>query len=262
VAALIVVLSVSMSACQATIRVGVATNADGSGTVTVTGVLDRDASRAIPDLAQELRTGDLQQAGWRIAGPKPASGGGSTVSASKDFRTPAEANQILDQISGQNGAFRLRLSRRRSFFSTSTTFAGTVDLTCGLECFGDRQLQQQLGANLGLDPAKLQQAGIAPGQIVGFEVGVHLPGSIRTTNAPTRSDGDLQWPMKLGEKGSLLATARVLDVTRVVILAAAALALVLLALVLLVRWRRRRRAGRARGSRRHRGWTPRHAASR
>jgi hypothetical protein len=250
-----------LSACQATVRVGVATNANGSGMVTVTGVLDRDATRAVPDLAEELRTADLQQAGWRVDGPKPASGGGTTVSASKDFRTPAEANQILDEISGPNGAFRLRVSRRRSLFSTSTTFAGTVDLTCGLECFGDTQLQQQLGANLGLDPAKLQQAGIAPGQILAFEVGVHLPGSVQTTNAPTRAGGDPQWPLKLGEKGSLLATARVLDLTRVVVVIAAGFVLLVVVVGLLVRWRRRRRARRT-GGPRHRRPKPRHAASR
>jgi hypothetical protein len=190
------------------------------------------------------------------------------VSASKDFRTPAEANQILDELTGPHGGFRLQLSRRRSFWSTSTTFAGTVDLTCGLECFGDTQLQQQLGSNLGLDPAKLQQAGIVPDQILGFVVGVHLPGSVQATNAPGRANGAPQWPVKLGDKESLLATARVLDVTRIVALAAAAFVLLAAAVGLLVRWRRRRRSGRSggvrrtRSARRHRRQRPRHAASR
>ncbi len=299
-----------LGACQATVRVDVSTNRNGSGTVTVTGTLDRDAARAMPDLAQELRTADLQQAGWRIVGPSPAPGGGTTVSASKSFRSAAEANAILAELTGASGsagangspgasgsgadgsaastasgasagsggsagsagsagAFNLRLSRHQGLISSSTSFTGTVDLSCGIECFADSQLQQQLGANLGLDPAKLQQAGINPGQLVGFQVGVHLPGTIQTSNAPSRAHGNPQWSLKLGERASLLATARALDVTRVVIIAVVAAALVVALVVgLLIWWRRRRRRGsdqpsaRRQSKGRHRRWEPRHAAAR
>jgi hypothetical protein len=268
---LTVVACACLSACQATVRVAVDARSNGAGTVVVTVTLDRDATQAVPDLAQELRTADLAQAGWHIDGPRPAPGGGSKVAASKPFVTIAQANQVLGELSGPGGPFQLRIGQRRSFWSTSTAFAGTVDLTCGLNCFGDAQLGQQLGSNLGLDPAKLQQAGIVPAQILGFQVGVQLPGRLRSSNAPDRVDGDPQWSLKLGQRALLLATSRAVEGSRIAVVAAVAAFGVAAAVVLLaVGWRRRRRrrSRRSRGSQgdgptpEHARWRPRHRAAR
>jgi hypothetical protein len=267
---LTVVVCACLSACQATVRVAVDARSTGAGTVTVTVTLDRDATRAVPDLAQELRTADLVQAGWHIDGPKPTPGGGSTVVASKPFLTTAQANEILGELSGPGGPFQLRIGQRRSFWSTSTTFAGTVDLTCGLSCFGDAQLAQQLGSNLGLDPAKLQQAGVVPARILGFQVGVHLPGRLRASNAPSRVDGDPQWPVKLGERASLLATSRAVEGARIAVVGAvAAVGVALVVFLLALGWRRRSRRSRRSLSSSgdgstpgHDRWRPRHWAAR
>ena len=261
-AVLAALLAIWLSACQATVRVGINVGANGAGTVSVTATLDHDAAAAVPDLAQTLQTADLRQAGWHIDGPTPVTGGGTTLVVTKAFSNPAEAVEVLGELSGPSGPFRdLDVVRDSSLLGTTTTFTGTVDLTCGLACFGDPQLQQTLGANLGLDPAKLAQAGIDPAQILTFEVGVHLPGSPRTSNAPVRANGESQWVLKLGTKQSLSASSHIAHHDRLleIEIAVAVVVVVVLAVVtwLLLRRRRRRRPDRGGGRSR-----PLHAARR
>ncbi|HSS10288.1 MAG TPA: hypothetical protein VLL25_10400 [Acidimicrobiales bacterium] len=207
-------------------RVDVEVKADGSGTVTVTAQLDQEAAQSVPDLAAELRTADLVQAGWRVDGPRPVVGGGLLVAASKPFRTPAEAEQVIAEISGPNGPFHdLHISRQRSLLATRTTVRGTIDLTCGLQCFSDPALQQQLaGANLGSGT-------------FAFGVAVHLPGKTAS------------WQPKLGEKTPVMVSSRMWDGTRIVLLlvGAAVVVLVLIGLGVVAVGRRRRHRGPRRG---------------
>lgn len=245
-----IALVLLLSACQATIKVGVDANANGSGVVTVSVLLDQDAAKTIPDLAQQLRTSDLQQEGWKIQGPLPAQNGGVEVLATKPFRSPAEAIQVLGQLSGGapgNGAGPFngfRIDQRHRFLDTVTTFHGVVDLTCGLRCFGDSKLQQQLGGtDLGIDPVQLQQqAGIILDRIFRFEVDVRLPGQLQSSNAPSPAANGPQWQPKLGDKVELAATSRTWNTLRVVLLGLAVLAA--LAMVALLA------AGRPRSGRR------------
>lgn len=239
------VVVICLSACQATVRIGIVVGPKGAGTVSVTASLDHDAAGAVGDLSQTLRTADLQQAGWRIDGPSPVPGGGMTVVVTKAFSTPAEAVHVLGELSGPTGPFRdLNLVRDTSPAGTTTTFKGTVDLTCGLACFGDAQLQQALGANLGLDPVKLQQAGIDPAQILTFEVGVRLPGALQSSNAPARAHGESQWVFKLGAKATVDSSSRIAHhghlVQIEIVVAVVVVALVAGATWLLLRRRRRR----------------------
>jgi hypothetical protein len=180
-------------------------------------------------LAATLHVSDLMQAGWRIDGPHPTANGGMTVTASKPFRNPTEAEQVIAEVSGSNGPFHdLRLSRQRSLLTNRTTVRGTIDLTCGLQCFSDPALQQQLGsaagANLGSDS-------------LAFNVVVHLPGKTA------------EWQPKLGQKTTVVATSRMWDRTRI-LLGAVGAVLVVVVLVLvgaLVVRRGRRRRRRRRG---------------
>ncbi len=259
-AALVVIC---LSACQATIRVGVDVRANGAGTVSVTVSLDHDAAAAVPDLASTVSTADLRQAGWQIVGPSPVSGGGVTMVASKGFRTPAEAAEVLGELSGPTGPFHdLHLARSSSLFKTTTSLTGTVDLTCGLACFGDPQLQQALGANLGLDPAKLQQAGIDPAQLVTFAVAVSLPGAVQSSNAPVRTGRQSVWPIPLGTRASLATSSRVVHHDRLLEAEIGIAAVVVVAIGVVLWWvLRRRRRRRARRSQRE-GRGPLHAARR
>jgi hypothetical protein len=244
-------LVVFLSACQATIRIGIDVGAKGAGTVSVTVSLDHDATAAFPDLAQTLQTADLQRAGWHIQGPSPSAGGGTTVVLGKPFATPAEAAEVLGELSGPAGPFRdLNVVRNTSLAAITTTLSGTVDLTCGVTCFGDPQLAQTLGANLGFDPAKLQKAGIDPAQLVTFQVAVRLPGSVKSSNAPARTSGQSQWEFKLGGKGTIAMSSRIARHNHLLQIAIAVGAVVVVGSVAI--WsvmRRRRRATGRRGGR-------------
>jgi hypothetical protein len=167
------------------------------------------------------------------------------VTASKSYRNPVEEMQIINDLSGPTGPFHdFHLRHQHSFFSTRTTFTGNVDLTCGLRCFGDPALQQQLGADLGIDPSKLQQqAGVILNRVFKFEIAIRLPGSLQSSNAPAQAGNGAVWQPKLGDKATLTATARAINTTRIALIAGATVVLVALIVVLVVR---RRRGGRSR----------------
>lgn len=232
-----------LSACQVTVRTGVNANRDGSGTVAVTVLLDHEAAQAVPNLAEQLQTSDLVKAGWRIDGPKPGPGNGVMVSATKAFANPNQARQVMAEVSGANGPFHdVRLTRHHSFFTTKTAFQGRIDLTCGLACFSDTALQQQLGPDLGLDPARLQKdAGIILDRLFKFEVQVRLPGSLQSSNAPTQVGNGAQWRPRLGTAATLTASARAWNVGQLVLLVLVVLLVIAALVVTVLRLRRRRR---------------------
>jgi hypothetical protein len=237
------VLALVLSACQVTVRTSINANRDGSGTVAITVQLDHEAAQVVPDLAQQLQTSDLVKAGWRVVGPRPGPGNGVVVTANKSFANPSQASQVLTEVSGTGGPFHgFRLVRHASFFTTRTSLEGTVDLTCGLACFSDTGLQQQLGPNLGLDPARLQRdAGIILDRLFRFEVQARLPGSVQSSNAPTQVGNGAQWRPKLGDKAVVTVSARAWNVPQLVILAAVILLALLGIAVVVLRRRRRRR---------------------
>jgi len=243
--ALLLGVVLCLSACQANIQVGVDVKQNGSGSVTVTATLDQGAAAYAPD----VRTSDLVDSGWKVTGPTPAPNGGVTFTASKAFSDPAQAAVVVSQLSGSTGPFRnLSVGSRHSFFRTTTTFQGTVDLSCGLNCFSDPQLQQTLGggSDLGIDPSALQaDAGVIVDRLFQFEIAARLPGPVQS-NAPVQVGNGALWKATLGQKAVLMASARSWNVTHIVEVAVAGLVLLVLivvALVALVRRRRRRRPG-------------------
>lgn len=231
-----------LSACQAVIHVGVDVNADGSGTVIVTAHLDHDAATSY---AQYVRTSDLAKAGWTVTGPTPGSGGGVDFSASKAFADPAQAKVVISELSGPTGPFRdLAIVRHSTFFQTSTTFEGTVDLTCGLDCFSDPQLRAALGggAGGGLDPSALQSdAGVILDRIFQFEVAARLPGNVRSSNAPSQLGNGAAWKVKLGQKAVLTAVSKSWNLTHILIVVFGGVLFLVAAAIATVKLRHRRR---------------------
>lgn len=229
VAALLLVAVLCCSACQATIQVGVDIKQNGSGSVTVTATLDQQAAAYAPD----VQTSDLVKSGWKVVGPTPASGGAVTFTASKAFANPAQAGAVVSQLSGPTGPFRdLAIGSRHSFFQTTTTFQGTVDLSCGLTCFSDPGLQQALGgsSDLGINSSALQaDAGVILDHLFQFEIAARLPGPVQS-NAPTQIGNGAVWKATLGQTAVLTANARSWNVTHIVVVVVVGL-LVLLVIV-------------------------------
>ena len=241
-AAVLVVLVVG--ACEVRTTVDVAVAEDGSGTVTVAVALDDEALARVPDvnddgtadpddLAALVRTEDLVTAGWTLGDPE--SGDGETVlRVSRGFGTPAEAERILAELTGDTGALRdLAVTRSTSFGRTELGFSGTVDLSGGLEAFGDEGLAAALdGEPLGEDAAAIEQR---IGQPLADAVTVELTADL---------DGEAQsWAPRLGDPPvDAQAERTVYDVPVLALATVAVLAALALAAVLVTRLVRSRDA--------------------
>jgi hypothetical protein len=231
-AALAALAAVLASACQVRTLVTVDVAGDGSGTVEVAVGLDADAVGRLPDLDDDgrstvtdlaalVRRADLVATGWEVADPAAGDADMTWIRATKPFGTPEEADRILLELAGRDGALRdLHVSRAPGFGRTSYGFSGTVDLSRGLEAFGDERLAAALdGQVLGQDSAEIEQElGQPLADVFTFEVAAHLPGGAASTWSPRLGDGPLAM-----EADSTVYDGPVLALTAVAVAAAVAL---------------------------------------
>ncbi len=251
--AAVLLLLIALSGCQVNTTVSVHAEANGSGTVAVKVTLDQSAVQALGGpsaLASQLDVTDLQAAGWTVSGPSPGPSSSAVISASHAFSTPAEASQLVADLAGSGPAssrpFTLSISRRSSFWHVYTDLSGTVNLTCGLNCFGDSGLKASLGSPTGFNPAPLiARSHEAPGQVFSFALNARLPGSVASTNASSRDGGILTWTPQLGQTLVLSATTQTWNSGHLIAVFVLA-GIFVLALVVLgaMMWRSRRRKRR------------------
>jgi hypothetical protein len=249
---------VAAAGCEARTTVDVDVREDGSGTVEVAVGLDADAMTRIPDLDDDgvsgpadlvalLRVEDMAAAGWDVGEPEaPAEGdeGAMTwVRATKPFGTPDEAVAVLSEVTGAEGALRdLSLDRSTGFGSTSFAFAGTVDLSGGLEAFGDAGLAGALdGEPLGEDAVAIEQRlGQPLADAFALDLTVALPGSVDAGTGEASGDG-VTWSPRLGEgPAALEASSEQRDLAALGLAGVAAASGVALLVVLALRAVRRR----------------------
>jgi hypothetical protein len=203
---------------------------DGSGTVTVEVVLDQEAAGRIPDLAEQLRTRDLQRTGWTITGPEETAGG-VTITATKEFFEPGQLAEVLGQVGGARGPFvEPVLTRERGFGTTAYEFSGSLDLSRGVATFSDRRLTQLLdGFPIGQDQEQLEaELGAPLSDLSSFTFELVLPDGGGTQTST--------YEVRLGDPPSILAAATEERNLLVFGLAGGAAAAVLL-LVLVLLWR-------------------------
>jgi hypothetical protein len=144
-----------LSGCQVRATVEVRARPDGSGRVEVAVTLDREAVARVPNL--KIETADLVRAGWEVEGPTRQEGGGLLIEASRRFRSPEEAERLVEEVTGTGGILDdFELERERSFLRTRTALRGTLDLTGGVARFSDSELAERLGGQpLGVEAAQL-----------------------------------------------------------------------------------------------------------
>lgn len=229
-------------ACKLDVAVGVDAKADGSGEVRVTAVLDRDAARMVGDVGERLRTGDLEEAGWRVERPEVRTDGSVVVVARHPFDGPEGAAHALGELGGEDGPFKgFAIRQQHSFWRTTTSFSGNVDLARGVDAFADSELATRLGAGgegqaLGVPVDQLERRlGASLDRLLGLQVAVKLPGRVES-NAPAATDNGAVWAPKLGEQVTLEASAEQWNV-RNIGLAAGSLGFIVAAVLL---WLRRR----------------------
>lgn len=235
VAVALAVLVLVLTGCRVDTAVRVEVADDGSGTVTVEVVLDREAADRIPDLAEQLRVRDLRRTGWVVTGPEPAEGGGVVLTATKDFFEPDQLAVVLDEIGGNRGPIiDPSLERGRAFASTTYDFTGTLDLSRGIATFSDSQLTELLdGFPIGQDQAALEaELGAPLSELTSFTFEISLPEgdeTVTSTWGATLDDDPVAMAASTEER-NLLALG---------LAAGAALAVLLLVVVLV--WRLLRR---------------------
>lgn len=221
-----------LGACRVDASVDLAVDTAGAGRVVVDVALDRDAVAEIGDLTTQLRIADLQASGWEIEGPVDAGDGGQRVRATKRFATVTQGEAVLAEVGPPVGG--LRLARGRSFLRTTTEITGALDLTAGLDAFGDSELTGQLGGlPFGIEAAEIERRlGAPPAQAVGFAVTVRLPDDGRAPPA--------RWTPQLGERLDVEATGQRLNRLNIVF----AVVAFLFAAAFVASWRRPQPAGR------------------
>lgn len=178
----LVVVAAATSACQANVEVLVTVNEDGSGEVATIATIDPDSSEGLLELdATGLVLGDLAQAGWDVEPPAEGIDGSTVVTATKEFGTPSQFAEVMDEITGDGGPLRdFELVRTKSFARVDYELTGVIDTTGDLSTFGDPALEGALGRPLTAIAGRYG----ATGDQVGLRLEFVLPGE-RQTEAPT-----------------------------------------------------------------------------
>lgn len=244
----VALLALSAAGCTVDVDLRVAVAEDGSGVVTVRFDLDDEAVEALGGpLEERLRVADLVRSGWEVETDED--GDGASVVARKEFGSPAQLADTVEELSGGAGPFRdFRLERDRSRFSTSFDFAGSVDLTEGVGAAAVDPADEALVAELsdeGVDVHELRRH-LRERLDGAFELAVvvELPGGA-SHNAPSVRAGSPVWRPAVGERVEMRASASALDTERLALVVGGGL----LALVALGVWwaPRRRRAATSGG---------------
>jgi HAD superfamily hydrolase (TIGR01509 family) len=263
-----VLVMLLLAGCRADVTVWVAADDDGSGVVDVQVVLDGEAVDRL-DGVENLRTGDLVEAGWAVQEPVDLDDGGLRIEASKPFADPAELSTVLTEISGPAGPYaQLGLTVDRPFGKSELRFEGALDGSVGVDAFADPGVAAALdGLPFGTDLTALEaELGVPPGSLVHLDLVVALPGEITESSGTavgggSDATGDASDDESVRWATDLAATAPVpvlaaSEVTRwqPLVLAAIAIGLGVVFVLLLVarlivglrRRRKRRRAAKRR----------------
>jgi hypothetical protein len=252
-APLLALVALSTVACEVQSTVEVVVDDDGAGTVEAAVGLDADALGKVPDLdangvsdaadlAALVRVDDMRAAGWTVDEPAAEDDGLTWIRATKPFGTPDEAVAVLSEVTGAEGALRdLELTRSTSFGETSYDFTGTLDLSGGLEAFGDAGLAEALdGEPLGEDAAAIEQdLGQPLADTFTLDLRLRLPGDVDPGTGEL-SGADVVWSPDLGaEAEPLEASSTARDMTVLAFAGAAVVSGILLVLLLVFRLVRR-----------------------
>ena len=231
-----VALALLVTACRVDATVDVVATEDGSGSVTVTIELDAEALELVGDPARAVKSDDLVAAGWTV--PEPVVGdGGATIEASKDFENPTQFGVIITELSGPDGPLSgFMLERKTPFARTIWELTGTIDLSDGLEAFGDEALSEIVGSPIGWTAEEIEaQAGIPAAEVFGFELLATLDGTVGGNGSETE-DGAMSWTARLGSAPVQVSGTGTSDNNAALIWAGLALAaLVILTFVLAVK---------------------------
>lgn len=139
-----------LAGCKADVDLHIDVEPSGAGVVQLDVLLDSDAAEALFEIDNgfEDSISDLQGAGWEIV-PTVKVEDGELVSAKKQFGNPIQFQEVMAEISGDEGIFQdFELKREKRFGRVDYVLAGNIVTDKGLDAFSDSELENSLGETL------------------------------------------------------------------------------------------------------------------
>ena len=203
---------VLLAGCRLDVDVGMTMNADGSGELVVTAVVDAAVVAAAEQegasLADVLLLPDAQEAGWTTEGPTATDDGGLTVTARHAFTNALDATNLLRSV-GPPLNVDILITRTASEDEVTVTVAGTASLSNGsFNAFADGSLVQLLGGVPFAD--QIATSGVTPSQAMSVDLTLRLPGKIEQSTGD-RNGGRVTWRLPLDGSSTDLTTRAVLQ---------------------------------------------------
>lgn len=205
------VATAMLTSCRVDQTISVDVSPNGSGRVAVTLTADAGVMAKVPDLAADVRTDDLQDAGWDVDGPDKTDDGGLRLVLTRDFDTPEQATAILSQVSGTNGPLRaVTLARSGKDTNSVWNLTGSLQVTGGLRAFIDDAGAELIGG--APFAGELKDAGLEIGEAIKIEFTASLPGTIDATTGVAGESG-ITWRVPMdGSTIDVATTATNVDV--------------------------------------------------
>lgn len=202
---------VLLSSCRVDSTVSITVERDGSGSLEVVVVADKDIVDQVPRLANDLNFGDMVESGWKLTGPEATEDGGLRVVLKHAFDNETQASALLAQLNGNRGPFRdVRITREGKSRDSVWKLTGRLEVTGGLQAFADDQLLQVVGATP--YEATVKDAGLDLGKAISLQVNAVLPGKVQSTTGLAQ-DGVLTWRVATdGTPVDLATTTNEVDV--------------------------------------------------
>lgn len=197
---------VLLSACRVDQSVSLTVEPNGTGSVTVVVTADKDVVTKAPSLAQDIRTEDLEKAGWKVDGPTKTKSGGLSVTLTHSFSSPEGATAVLAQVSEGRGPLHdLVLTRSGKDTNSTWTLAGRLEVTGGLDSFIDDAGLELLDTSP--YAAEVSDAGLDLGDAVSVAFTAQLPGTVDATTG-LQDNGVITWRIPMdGSKVDVATTA-------------------------------------------------------
>ena len=196
-----------LTGCQLDLELDVQVTPDGTGTITFVATADAGLVKRVPDLANALVLDDIAATGWQITGPTPTESGGLAINITHDFKSAAEATNLLRRRGPPYN--EPELGRGDTGDTTNNRFTGSFGLPGGFEAFADDDLIAAVGNVPFAD--ELAENGATPSNSMSSVFRLQLPGEIiddETNPTEVLDDGTMVWQVPLDGISVLEVSAR------------------------------------------------------
>jgi hypothetical protein len=184
---LVAVAAVALTGCKSYAEIGVQLDSTGNGFVEAAVHLDAQAAAQVGDPTQLLKVTDLRAAGWAIRTPEVPNDGGLLLRARKGVTGVRQAEATLRELASKGVFDTVRIRRISKLVRRGYEVRGDVDLSAGVDAFGDERVREVLGSSskVGIDNTDLVKLlGSPVPDAVHLELITSFDGHISRVNLP------------------------------------------------------------------------------